>query len=119
MTKIILGQKGEQLVVDYLIADGFLIKARNYRLRSGEVDIIAEKNDLLVFVEVKLRQQRYFDLSEVITPGKQRRIIMATKDYIMRNQIEDRICRFDVALVETKLGIPEIDYIPNAFVEEW
>jgi putative endonuclease len=119
MTKIILGQKGEQLVVNYLLADGFVIKARNYRQRCGEVDIIAERDDLLVFVEVKLRQQRYFDLSEVITPGKQRRIIMATKDYLMRNQVEDRICRFDVALVETKLGVPEIDYIPNAFVEEW
>lgn len=115
MTKIILGQKGEQLVADYLVEQGFQILARNYRRAFGEVDLIAEKDDLLAFVEVKLRSHVYFDLSEVITLSKQKRIILTAKDFLARYTGGERVCRFDVALINNQQGQLLLDYIANAF----
>ena len=115
MTKIFLGQKGEQLVADYLVAQGFQIMARNYRRAYGEIDLIAEKDELLVFVEVKLRSHVYFDLSEVITASKQRRIILTAKDFLARYTGGERVCRFDVALINNQDGQLLLDYIANAF----
>ncbi len=111
-----LGNYGEQLVAQHLQADGFTILEKNYRQRCGEIDLIAYKKDLLVFVEVKLRRSHYFDLSHVITHSKQQKIITTAKTYLARTDHDDKACRFDVALVECIDGAPKITYIPQAFV---
>lgn len=113
-----LGAHGEELVVNHLHINGFNIQARNYTKRFGEVDIIAAKPELLVFVEVKLRKTAYFALSDVIVPSKQKKIIMTAKDYILRNKYRDCIYRFDVALVQQQEdGTFALEYIENAFTE--
>lgn len=112
-----LGKEAEQKVADQLIRQGFKIVEQNYRKRHGEIDLIATKGSLMVFVEVKMRQHQYFDLSDVITPGKQRKIICVAKEYIARKGTENQSYRFDVALLQ---GTPQglnVQYIPNAFTE--
>ncbi len=111
----LLGNAGEDLIVKYLKDRKFKIVERNYFCRLGEVDIIAEKEDLLVFVEVKTRKKAYFPISTVVTPGKQRKIIATTKLFISKNDIYDKVCRFDVATVILDDGKHEIEYIEDAF----
>lgn len=111
-----LGRHAEQFVATQLEKDGFAILARNYRIAQGEIDLIAMRKDLLVFVEVKMRQEQQFDLCDVITPSKQYKIIRAAKQYIALHGYDEKDCRFDVALLE---GAEEMKctYITNAFNE--
>ena len=112
-----LGKEAEEKVADNLRALGFKIVEQNYRKRHGEIDLIATKASLMVFVEVKMRQHQYFDLSDVITASKQRKIISVAKEYIARKGIENQSYRFDVALLQgTSQGL-DGQYIPNAFNE--
>lgn len=114
-----LGNHGEELVSEWLHNQGFHVKERNYRKRFGEVDLIATKGNVIAFIEVKTRKANYFNLSEVITQSKQKKIILTAKYYIAVNNCEDRVIRFDVALVEKKENNFEIKYIPNAFTEDF
>ncbi len=111
------GKEGETLVAHYLEQHGFIILERNYTQRQGEVDLIARKGDTLSFVEVKLRNDDYFDLGEVITPSKQRKIALAAKIYLLKNKHlnENMVHRFDVALIHMHSSPPIITYIDNAF----
>jgi len=108
------GDQGEERVASFLKSEGFDIVARNYRRPYGEIDVIAQCGELLIFVEVKTRAQELFDLSEVITPTKQRKIIAAAKAFITEHQCDDKVCRFDVALLEDS-NDGKMSYIPNAF----
>lgn len=113
-----LGSKGESLVADKLQQDGYTLLAQNYTTRTGEIDVIAMKNEVIAFVEVKLRRSQYFQLSQVIVPSKQRKIIKTAKLFIARNNFGAKSYRFDVALVEKQPTADfEITYIPNAFTE--
>ncbi len=113
-----LGQQGEDLVAQKLQQDGFTILERNYRKQYGEIDLIACKDDVLAFVEVKMRTRCYFDLSEVITRSKQRKIAMVAQYYAVHNNYDDKVWRFDVALVEQGKTSPTITYLPNAFTAD-
>ena len=110
------GDKGEQLVAQFLEADGFRILARNYARRNGEIDLVAQRGQMIVFVEVKSRTQSSFDLTEVISRAKQKRVIAAAKSFIIGHRLYDNGYRFDVALIEN-LESEMITYIPNAFTE--
>ena len=110
-----LGAYGEELVERYLNAQGFSIIATNFSIRGGEIDIIAKKDALLIFVEVKTRSDRYFNTSEVITRSKQKKIILTAKHFISHNKFTETAYRFDVALVDGKTE--EITYIEHAFAE--
>jgi len=109
-----LGNQGEELVAKNLEQRGFTIQHRNYRKRYGEIDIIAQQDDLLVFVEVKWRKRAYFDARQLVPWSKQKKIIMVAKEYIARYDHADSVCRFDVALIEGG----RLTYLPNAFTEE-
>ncbi len=113
-----LGTTGEQLVIAHLKKNGFLILDQNYRKRFGEIDIIARKKNILTFIEVKLRKNQYFPLSQVITQAKQRKIIHTAKSFILKNKIHNVIYRFDVALITYNDGKhPNLTYIENAFTD--
>jgi len=114
----ILGKSGEDIVSDLLEKEKFTILDRNYKKRFGEIDIIASKKDLLVFVEVKMRRNPLFDLSYLISPSKQKKIISVAKEYIARYDHSQKVCRFDVALIEGTRESHRVTYIPNAFVEQ-
>lgn len=108
-----LGALGEERVQAYLKNQGFSIRACNYRQPFGEVDIIAQKKQLLLFVEVKARAHAHFDISEVITQSKQRKIILCAHHYISNHNLYDVDARFDVALLDGN----SITYITDAFQE--
>lgn len=110
-----LGFAGESLVARYLEEQGFQVIQKNYTTRYGEIDLIAQKDEYLVFVEVKTRKSNYFQLASVVTPSKQKKIVKSAKLFIMTNQVYDKVCRFDVATVLEHQGNHEIEYIPNAF----
>ncbi len=112
---ILLGQKGEALTVAHLRKQGFTILSTNYHTRRGEVDIIAKKDDVIAFVEVKTRKKNYFPLSQVITKPKQRRIALAALDFALTHHLMNNVLRFDVALVQYSETTQELTYIPNAF----
>ncbi len=106
-----LGNLGEEKVARYLEQQGYTILARNFTSKSGELDLIAHKDDVIAFVEVKTRQHHYFATSQVVIPSKQRKIIKTAKYYIMVNQLSEKTFRFDIAIVSPM----DIEYIPNAF----
>jgi putative endonuclease len=109
------GRRGEEIVAAYLEERGFSILARNYLERQGEIDLIARKGTILAFVEVKLRMHDYFDLGQVITHSKQRKMGIAAKIYLVRHRYEDIICRFDVAFVHPHDQENPVTYIEDAF----
>lgn len=116
---LLLGGKGEDITAVFLRRKGFIIFKRNYHGRFGEIDIIAEKGDLLLFVEVKTR---FAD--SLVSPGqavdliKQNRIKQTAKNFISKTYIDYR-CRYDVAEVTVRDVDGEykysLNYIKNAF----
>ncbi len=109
------GFLGEQQVVTWLQQNGYAILAQNYACKFGEIDIIAKKQNVISFIEVKTRFITYFDLSELITPSKQRKIILTAKRYIALYGKPDQIYQFDVGLVEKTPEGLIVNYIANAF----
>src|SRR3989442_15114353 len=77
-----LGDLGERLAVQHLLARGYRIRRRNVRTRHGEIDIIAERGDTLSFVEVKARRGNSRGTAlESLTPAKQRRLVALAEAY--------------------------------------
>lgn len=113
------GNHGEDFVATWLINRGFSILARNYQTRLGEVDIIATKDDVVAFIEVKTRTSPQFPITSTITRTKQRRITRAATAYILSKGIRNKVLRFDVATVtKTVTSSYDLTYIPNAFTIE-
>lgn len=107
-----LGLEGEKQVARSLEEQGYTICRFNYRIRAGEVDIIARNGNVLAFIEVKTRRHATQTVAELVTSTKQRRIIKAALDYVQKHASREQlIYRFDVALVCDKT----MTYIPNAF----
>ena len=115
---ICLGKRGEDAVANMLKQNKFKILATNYQKKFGEVDIIAKKDQTLVFVEVKTRRSRNFPIFEIIVKSKQKKIILTAKSFILENNLHDNFARFDVAFVSPTNDSWKIDYIPNAFSQE-
>ncbi len=116
-----LGKKGEECVATYLQQHGYTIVAFNYRLRCGEIDIIAQAGEVVAFVEVKMRRTDYFNLSEVVLKSKQRKIIATAKRFAFTHPqlTEDKVLRFDIALVQENNASMHVNYFPNAFTQDY
>src|SRR6185295_1414531 len=112
-----LGETGENLAAAALSARGYAILERRYRTRHGEIDIIAEHEGVLVFVEVRARATAEFGrAAETVTDAKQRKVTAMAVDYLARHHITNRPCRFDVVAIDQALNLtPEITVYPNAF----
>ena len=96
-----LGKTGEDLAAAELERRGYAILARSYRTRYGEIDIVAEEGDTLVFVEVKVRATgECGTAAEAVTRHKQRRIASMASDYLARNDLSEIACRFDVVAID-------------------
>ncbi len=118
--RYVLGADGESAVSKYLERRGFTVICKNYVSRFGEIDIIAERGELLIFVEVKTRKACYFPVSMVVTRSKQKKIIKTAKMFLLKNNISGKACRFDVATVlvsDISNNNYKIDYIKNCFME--
>ena len=113
-----VGALGEEKSCAYLESQGFSIIARNWRTRRGEIDIIAQKQDLLVFAEVKtLPSGDPETLSHELDERKQKRIVETAKFFLLnhRKYSNDTI-RFDVLVVDMP-GLSEVYHIEDAFSE--
>ena len=112
-----LGQFGEDCAAQFLEAEGYTIVARNFRIRSAEIDIIAQRDNLIVFVEVKARSNIRHGLpSEAVNFRKQKKIIEAAGVFLQDENFCDCACRFDVVEIFLDDGrIEEINHIENAF----
>ena len=110
------GKEGEQAAASFLEQKGYRILERNYRVKGGEIDTLAQKESYLVFAEIKERKEGSpVSPLEAVTPQKQRRIIRTALLYLMRfpSSLQPR---FDVlGLVREENGRYRITHIENAF----
>jgi putative endonuclease len=114
--KRVQGAKGEATAVQYLQRQGFRILKQNYRYERGEIDIVAEDNDELVFVEVKARHSHEYGLpEEAVTPHKQQQIRTVAEGYLAEHNSNERACRFDVIAIDWRGGHTDIRHYRNAF----
>ena len=117
--KKLLGRWGEALVAEDLRKRGWTVLAAGWQCRFGELDLVAEKGNILAFVEVKLRKNDSFAAPrEFVDRRKQERIRTAAELYLSQNPTSLQP-RFDVAEVFAPMGMetvhPRIIYIENAF----
>ena len=111
-----VGKLGEDLAANFLEEKGFNIIERNYRFGHGEIDIVAEKEEMLIFIEVKTKKFGDFgDPINWVSRGKQKQIGRIARGYLYEKNITDRDCRFDVVLVTWENGLWKIDHLENAF----
>lgn len=112
-----LGRRGEDLAIEYLKQMKYHILCRNYRCRLGEIDIIAQDSDNLVFIEVKTRTSNLFGSpAAAVTIHKQRQILKVAQLYLQEHKLEDSPVRFDVvSVIIDKHNKKQIEIITNAF----
>ena len=114
LTKL-LGKEGEDRAARFLMKQGYRIIERNYRTRSGEIDLIALHEGAVVFIEVKTRTSNAFGAPELaVNPRKQQRMVKAALGYIKYNKLHQVPCRFDVVAI-TATAEKEVELIQNAF----
>ncbi len=107
-----IGNIGEDIACKYLESKNYKILERNFRCRSGEIDIIALDGDYIVFIEVKYRKDNSFGLPrESINYYKQRNISKVASYYLLTKNAFHKNCRFDVVEVMGE----QIEIIQNAF----
>ena len=112
------GAVGEDAAADYLAAKGYRIVERNYRTRFGEIDIIAESGQYILFTEIKTRQKdSMVSPFEAVTPAKQRRITKTALLYLQTHRVSLQP-RFDVigiTMSEDGGSVQTISHLENAF----
>lgn len=115
MTKTETGRLGEERVRAYLEERGYRIISRNFRIKGGEIDIIAENGDYIAFVEVKTRKRGSMVSGfEAVNRRKQGLVIRAAAEYLRRNPSVLQP-RFDTAQVTLDGDTAEVDYLENAY----
>lgn len=109
------GARGERMVLWYLRFRGYHLLDRNYMVGHKEIDLIMRKKNLVIFVEIKSRN----NLNHTMLPRwsvnyrKQRNIISASRFYLKSKKLKNVSYRFDIA--EVDLSTHKITYLPNAF----
>jgi len=116
-----IGKLGEDIAIKYLEKQGYEILGRNYRKPWGEIDIVAQQNNELVFVEVKAQNQEFeWRPEENITRHKKRQLSRIIATYLKANKIpEEQDWRIDVLAIKLDLNTEnaEIDHIQNIILD--
>ena len=118
MEKREIGNLGEDIASAFLQKKGYAVIRRNFSCRAGEIDIIAQKDGYLCFVEVKLRKNaEHGEAREFVTRSKQKKIILAEKYYLSRNNsvIQPRFDVVEVYMPEGTNGKTYVRLLENAF----
>lgn len=116
-----IGKKGEQIALDFLRKNFYSIRETNYRTRSGEIDIIAEKKGILIFVEVKTRiGDKRGKPYEAITYHKMRHLQKAIYFYLMNKRESRYTMRIDVISIEldTDESVKKLQHFENIDVSK-
>jgi putative endonuclease len=120
-TSAAIGQRAEDAALHFLQAQGMRLVERNYRCRSGEIDLVMQHKCELVFVEVRYRgQDRFGDGAESVDFRKQQKIIKCAEHFLQQHGQYSRFpCRIDVVSVSKQMKLaqsrPAINWIPDAF----
>lgn len=111
-----LGKEGEEIAANYLQAQGYIIRHRDWHSGRRDLDIVAEKDKTLIIIEVKTRRNtEYGNPEEAITNKKIRHIIASTDAYVKKYKIDLHI-RFDIiTIIGTKPPF-QIEHIEDAFL---
>ena len=110
------GQGAEVLASDFLAGQNYRILARNYRVKMGEIDIIAQDGDTVCFVEVKMRRTtRFGNPFEAVSSHKMRKIIQVAWHYLKAEKLERSKARFDVVAVRPAGNSFQCELLKNAF----
>lgn len=112
-----IGDRAEDLALQFLIEKGLRLLAKNYTLKTGEIDLIMEDKDQVVFVEVRYRSSKtHGGAAASILKGKRKRIIQTATLYLQfNNWLYKRSSRFDVIAIDKPGDIPVLNWYKNAF----
>jgi putative endonuclease len=117
---LILGKKGEDAAGRFLWSKGYEILAVNWRFRRCEVDIVAQKDNELVFIEVKTRKDKSFGLpEEFVDKSKLLRMLEASEAFIQENGLSALSLRFDIIAIVKNAQTLEIEHLENVFFPDW
>ncbi|MEM7347302.1 MAG: YraN family protein [Chloroflexota bacterium] len=110
------GNQGEQIAAQYLSNQGYRIVKQNWRCSVGEVDLIVQNEEFLVFVEVRTRRgSRFGTAEESITATKQARLVELAQTYLQQYDVSiSQAWRIDVIAIQLTQGTPVINHIENA-----
>lgn len=110
------GSQSERIAVDFLLEKGYQILEKNFRCSKKEIDIIAKKDNVISFVEVKSKNENVnFNLEYSITASKQKNIFEVANYYVEKNNVIDTEFSFDVIFVKFIKGEIEIEHFENSF----
>ncbi len=115
-----LGKRGEQYAAQYLTNHGYTVRVRNWRCPVGEIDLVTERDGVLIFVEVRTRRSdRLGTPEESITRTKRARLIAAAQTYLDEQGQAERNWRIDVVAIEigSQGNVKRCDLIENAIEE--
>lgn len=117
MDKRNTGNKYEDLACEYLLDQGCQILERNFKSKTGEIDIIIKDNDYIVFIEVKYRAgSEYGQALEAVNFTKQKKICRVSDFYRLKNNIDEySLVRFDVIAIDFNGNGAQIQWLQNAF----
>jgi len=111
-----LGKAGEELAARYLERRGYTVISRNFRVRGGEIDIIARQGGDLVFIEVKTRRgDSHGSPFEAVDARKRQRLTRAAMAYLSQTGQHGQPARFDVVAVRVDGASPRVELVRNAF----
>ena len=114
--RIEFGKEAEESAARFLKTKGYKVFRRNYKTKFSEIDIIAEDQGVICFIEVKARHSKLFgEPTEAVSPVKQRQISKAAICYLKENNLLERSARFDIVTLLYEKDLPEIDLIKDAF----
>jgi putative endonuclease len=110
-----LGDLGEELAVEHLVKNGYDILERNYTYQKAEVDIIAQKGNTLVVVEVKTRSTADFgNPQDFLKPKQIKRLVMAVDAFINENDLDVEV-RFDIIAIVIEGKTVDLEHLEDAF----
>lgn len=113
LQRLLRGRDGEDRAAQHLQRAGLKLLGRNVRYRGGELDLVMQEQDALVFVEVRVRNNtRYGSGADSVTVRKQQRLILAAQLYLQQHpEHQRRACRFDVVSITGT----DLQWLKNAF----
>ncbi|SHE48411.1 putative endonuclease [Desulfacinum infernum DSM 9756] len=110
------GRESEAAAEDYLRRQGLRVLDRNVRCALGELDLVAQDGQQVVFVEVRShRSRRWGRAQESVTFAKRKKIVQLALWYLKSRSLQGVSVRFDVVVVHWNEGRPDVSWIPNAF----
>ncbi len=109
------GKEGEKIAVNFLLEKGYRILHQNFRYLKAELDIIAEKDDIIAIVEVRARSNdQIINIADTITKKKIKLLVMAA-DYFVTEMKLDKEVRFDVIAILKNKRVFKVEHIESAF----